>query len=490
MADDNSHPNRFGHWPERFCPLVAQQSFERSRAIDQDFHGHSVDGKRMYSSKPPRERAFLVGTEFSGAHEQWRAADSLEELALLADTTGLEVVGSTYQRLKQPFPKFLIGPGKVEEIAALQSELGYDLVVFDDELTPSQNRNLEEALHTPVIDRTTLILDIFASHARTHEGRIQVELAQYQYLLPRLRRQWTHLERQAGGGGGATGSGGGSGVVGLRGPGETQLELDRRLIGRRIALLERQIEAMHRQRELYRQRRRESGIPIVALVGYTNAGKSTLLNVLAGASVRAEDRLFATLDPTTRQVDLPAGTHILLTDTVGFIQKLPTQLIAAFRATLEEIREADLLLHVLDITHPNAAQQTQTVIETLTELGAEHMPMLTVLNKIDRMQGISEHEASTMASTLALPPDHIAISAARGWGLETLLQHIEQAVSEHMEPAIAFIPYQRNDLLALWHERGQIDEERFEAAGTYVTGRVPRTIASHLTGFLVRGAGS
>lgn len=442
----------------------------------------SVDGKRLYSTKPPRQRAFLVGAELTGGRSPWGAEDSLNELALLADTSGLAIVGSTYQRLKNPFPKHFIGPGKVQEIAALREELQYDIVVFDDELTPGQTRNIEEALQIPVIDRTTLILDIFASHARTHEGRIQVELAQYKYLLPRLRRQWTHLERQAGGGGGAAG-----GVVGLRGPGETQLEVDRRLISRRITWLEQQISEVHKQRELYRKRRRENGVPVVALVGYTNAGKSTLLNALTDAHVRAEDRLFATLDPTTRQVVQPGGQRFLLTDTVGFIQKLPTQLVAAFRATLEEIREADLLLHVLDITHPNASQQTQTVLETLKELGADQRPMLTVLNKVDMLDGVDEAEVGRLAADLQLPPDHIAVSAQREWGLATLLQRIEQALSEHMHAARAFIPYQRNDLLALWRQHGVVEEERYEADGTYVSGRMPSTLVGQLGKYLING---
>jgi GTP-binding protein HflX len=439
----------------------------------------------LYSTKPPRQRAFLVGAELTGGRSPWRAEDSLNELALLADTSGLEIVGSSYQRLKQPFPKHFIGPGKIQEIAALRSELTYDLVVFDDELTPGQTRNVEEALQTPVIDRTTLILDIFASHARTHEGRIQVELAQYKYLLPRLRRQWTHLERQAGGGGAAAG-----GVVGLRGPGETQLEVDRRLIGRRITWLEQQIDEVHKQRELYRKRRRENGVPIVALVGYTNAGKSTLLNALTDAHVRAEDRLFATLDPTTRQVAQLGTQQFLLTDTVGFIQKLPTQLVAAFRATLEEIREADLLLHVLDITHPNASQQTQTVLDTLKELGADQRPMLTVLNKVDLLDGMHETEVGRLATDLDLPEDHIAVSAQREWGLDTLLERIEQSLGEQMRPAQAFIPYQRNDLLSLWRRRGQVEEERYEAEGTFVTGRVPATLVVQLDKYLVNGAKS
>ncbi len=436
----------------------------------------------MHSTAAPRERAFLVGAELTGGRSAWHAEDSLQELELLADTAGLEVVGSMYQRLKQQFPKYFIGPGKVEEIAELREELKYDLVVFDDELTPAQTRNLEDTLKVQVLDRTGLILDIFATHARTHEGRIQVELAQYKYLLPRLRRQWLHLERQAGGGGAAAG-----GVVGLRGPGETQLELDRRMIGHRIALLERQIDEVHRHREQYRERRRKSGIPIVALVGYTNAGKSTLLNALSGAHVRAEDRLFATLDPTTRQIELPGGQQILLTDTVGFIQKLPTELVAAFRATLEEIREADLLLHVLDITHHNAAQQTDTVLDTLKELHASGRPMITVLNKVDLMEGVDEAVVGRLASELGLPNDYVAVSAQRGWGMEALLKRIEEMLGQRMATLEAFIPYKRNDLVALWHQRGVIDNERYDAEGTHIVGRVPSAIAAQIGAFRVDG---
>jgi GTP-binding protein HflX len=390
------------------------------------------------------------------------------------------VVGQAHQRLKQPFPRHYIGPGKVDEIAALKPELKYDVVIFDDELTPGQTRNLEETLKTQVLDRTNLILDIFASHARTREGRIQVELAQYKYLLPRLRRQWLHLERQGGSGGTSAG-----GVVGLRGPGETQLELDRRMIGQRISLLEKQIEEVHRHRELYRERRRQSGIPVVALVGYTNAGKSSLLNLLAGAEVLAEDMLFATLDPTTRQVTMPSGQPFLLTDTVGFIQKLPTQLVAAFRATLEEIREADLLLHVLDITHANASQQTDTVLNTLKELGADDRPILTVLNKIDLLEGMTEEQVGSIAGELGLPSDYVAVSALRGWGGETLLQRIEQMLGGGMERFTAHIPYRRNDLVAQWRQQGTIDEERYEADGTILIGTIPATLARQLAAFRV-----
>lgn len=410
----------------------------------------------------------------------WSAEDSLSELALLADTAGLEVIGQASQRLKQPFPRHFIGPGKLEEIGELKAELKYDLLVFDDELTPSQTRNIEDMLKTPVLDRTSLILDIFATHARTHEGRIQVELAQYNYLLPRLRRQWLHLERQAGGGGASAG-----GVVGLRGPGETQLELDQRMIGHRIALLEKQIDEVHKHRELYRERRRRNGIPVVAIVGYTNAGKSSLLNALAGADVLAEDKLFATLDPVTRQIALPGGRAILLTDTVGFIQKLPTQLVAAFRATLEEIREANLLLHVLDITHPNASQQTHTVMETLKELRADDRPMLTVLNKVDQLEGMDEEEVGHSAELLGLPAEYIAVSALRGWGLDTLRSRIEQGLAGQMEAASALIPYAQNQLVAQWHQLGTIEEERYEAEGTYLSGRVPAVLARQIAAYRV-----
>ncbi len=397
----------------------------------------------------------------------------MRELALLADTAGLEVVGQLAQRLDQPFPKFFIGPGKVKELAALLEQNRAGLVIFDDELSPSQTRNLEQELQIGVLDRTALILDIFAQHARTHEGRLQVELAQYQYLLPRLRRQWTHLERQAGTGGGTSAGG----VVGLRGPGETQLEIDRRLIDRRIAWLKTQLADVHRHRELYRNRRRQSGVPVVAVVGYTNAGKSTLLNALSGAEVYAADQLFATLDPTTRQITLPGGQAILLTDTVGFIQKLPTQLVAAFRATLEEINEADLLLHVVDLTHPNAEEHAQTVEKTLDELGVAKRPTLTVLNKVDLMEGVGPDEVGQLVSEMGLPSDFVAVSARSGWGLPHLLERIEQGLGASMVKLKVLIPYQRNDLVSLWRRRGVVDEEEFAAEGTQILGRIPRELA-------------
>ncbi|WP_416208468.1 GTPase HflX [Chloroflexus sp.] len=436
------------------------------------------DGKRLYPTAVPRRRALLVGAEIASMRSPWPVEDSLDELALLAQTAELEVVGRIFQRLPEPQPKFFIGPGKVKEVAALREQTQADLIVFDDELSPAQTRNLEEELQTQVIDRTGLILDIFARHARTHEGRLQVELAQYQYLLPRLRRQWTHLERQAGTGGTAAG-----GVVGLRGPGETQLEIDRRLIERRIAWLKDQLADVHRHRELYRQRRRQTGIPVIALVGYTNAGKSTLLNAMTGADVLAEDKLFATLDPTTRQVLLPGNIVALMTDTVGFIQKLPPQLVAAFRATLEEIEEADLLLHVVDVTHRNAQEHAQTVEQTLRELGVDHKPVLTVLNKIDLLAGATAEDVGQIAAEMGLPTDIVAVSAQRGWGLQTLGERIVMMLAQRMVRVDAYIPYQRNDLVALWRQRGVIEVEEFEGDGAHIVGRLPPALAPQFARF-------
>ncbi|HZG66555.1 MAG TPA: GTPase HflX [Herpetosiphonaceae bacterium] len=432
---------------------------------------HQTRGRQLINTAPEKPRAFLVGVEVFNEHSPWNAEDSLQELALLADTAGIEVIGSTYQKLSRPYPKHYIGPGKVQEIADRRAELPYDLVVFDDELTGSQTRNLEADLQVRVIDRTQLILDIFGQHAQTREGRLQVELAQHEYLLPRLRGQWGHLSRQT-----ATSSA--SGAIGVRGPGETQLETDRRLVGRRISLLKEQLEEVRRHRERYRERRRQSGIPVVSLVGYTNAGKSTVLNALSGAGVRAEDQLFATLDPTTRQVVLPSGRTILLTDTVGFIQRLPTALVASFRATLEEIQEADLLLHVLDITHPNAQEQSQTVLETLADLESDDKPVLTVLNKIDQLDGVTHEKNRQLAEELGLPADHIPISAEQGWGLNALRQRIDEALAGQMATLSVNLPYSRSDLVALWRQHGLIEDERYEPDGVHVAGKLPIQLLS------------
>ncbi|HYF65871.1 MAG TPA: GTPase HflX [Herpetosiphonaceae bacterium] len=438
--------------------------------------------RRMHQTATPQERALLVGAEIYANRDAWHVDDSLDELALLADTAGLEVVGTIAQKLDHPNPKTYIGPGKVREIAAMRSETPYDVIIFDDELSPSQARNLEEITGVKVIDRTSLILDIFAAHARTKEGSMQVELAQYEYLLPRLRRAWTHLERQSGGGGGGSGVG-----VGLRGPGETQLESDQRIIGKRIALLKELLVDVHRHRELYRQNRQSSGLPVISLVGYTNAGKSTLLNALSQGNVLAADQLFATLDPTTRKVNMPGGRLVLMTDTVGFIQRLPTALVAAFRATLEEIAEADLLLHVLDLTHPNAEEQAKTVLATLAELKVQDKPILTVFNKIDKLGEPSEADINQLVAELGIEAEPwVAISAQRGEGIAELQAKIEQMLAERMVAITAHIPYRDNELVALWHERGVIDSEEFGAEGTTVSGAVPRRYAHRYEQFRVK----
>lgn len=432
--------------------------------------------KQPHQTAPRRLRALLVGAEVYREHSPWSVEDSLDELGRLADTAGLETVGSVAQKLTSPFPKHYIGPGKVQEIRDLKNELEYDVVVFDDELTGSQTRNLEEDLQTRVIDRTQLILDIFAQHAATREGRLQVELAQHQYLLPRLRGQWGHLSRQ-------TAASAGGGAIGVRGPGETQLETDRRLVGRRIAYLKSQLEEVRDHRERYRERRRQSGIPVVSLVGYTNAGKSTLLNALSGATVKAENQLFATLDPTTRQVTLPSGRIILLTDTVGFIQRLPTSLVASFRATLEEIGEADLLLHVVDITHPNAEEQSNTVLETLADLNIDETPMLTVLNKIDRMEGVTHEENRQLAEIMKLPADQVPVSAEQGWGLTMLRDRIEAALGGKMTELYVILPYSRSDLIALWRQNGTLEQEEYTPDGVHLSGKLPIQLLSQFSAY-------
>jgi GTP-binding protein HflX len=333
------------------------------------------------------------------------------------------VVGTVTQNLDAPSPTYYIGRGKIEEIINLKEQTQYDTVIFDDELSPRQQRNLEQTLGVKVIDRSALILDIFARKARTHEGKLQVELAQHQYLLPRLVGQWRHLERLGGG-------------IGTRGPGEAQLETDRRLIHKRISLLQRKIENVRKHRSLYRGRRKQTGIPIVALVGYTNAGKSTLFNTLSKASVDVENKLFSTLDPVTRRLALPTGQQFLMTDTVGFIHKLPPSIIAAFRATLEELYEADLLLHIVDITHQNAANQCLTVQEILGELNLEEKPKFTVFNKLDlALRSEAELKAFSavpyMGEEVLLPTEELVfISAAKGWGVNDLMDKVAGHLSQ------------------------------------------------------------
>ena len=377
--------------------------------------------KRMKSTRPRLERAILVGVELKRRRGLWGLEESLTELAELARSARAIVVATVTQRMDRPTQTYL-GKGKLEELKGLLYAKRASTVICDDELTPTQQRNLEKELGgVKVIDRTALILDVFAQRARTKDGRLQVELAQHEYLLPRLAGQWTHLERLGGG-------------IGTRGPGETQIETDRRLVRQRIQKLKRDLEDVRRHRARYRARRIEMEVPVVSLVGYTNAGKSSLLNRLTKANVMAENLLFSTLDPITRRIKTPAGRDVLLTDTVGFIQKLPTAVVAAFRATLEEVQESTLVLHVLDIAHPNAAQMAAVVEGILKDLGIADKPRLVALNKADLLD--ENVDAETLSRALQLADGELGgvfTSAETGTGLDTLLREIDDALSAEDE---------------------------------------------------------
>lgn len=435
--------------------------------------------KSPQPTHPPRERAFLVGVELYQQKTILSLEDSLTELALLSDTSGLDVVGELTQKLDRPNVKTYIGPGKVEELKSLVEETLSQVIIFDDELSPRHQRELQEELgrNVKVLDRTALILDIFAQHAHTSEGMLQVELAQYEYYLPRLTGQWTHLERQAGGGGGRAGSTGG---VGLRGPGETQLEVDKRAIRKRISHLKKELEKVSAHRGRYRAQRKRSRIPTVALVGYTNAGKSTLLNRIAKSDVYVADQLFATLDPTTRRIELPGGYQALFTDTVGFIQKLPTTLVEAFHATLEEIVEADLLLHVVDISHPNALNQFEAVQQTLEELGAQHIPIVTALNKMDQLRDPEAAREAVRHFSKA-----ITISALKGTGIKDLLGVVQQELYETYAPIHVRLPYQQGALISLFHEVGQVERIEHERGGVVMQGRIPGRLLAQFNNWQV-----
>ena len=419
------------------------------------------------SNDGARDRAYLVGVEIAGQSHELALKDSLAELALLCDTAGVDVLGEVTQKLARPNVATYIGHGKVEELHALVEHAQADLVIFDDELSPRHQRELEEHLgpSVRVLDRTALVLDIFAQHAHSREGMLQVELAQYEYRLPRLTRAWTHLERQAGGGGGRAG---GVGGVGLRGPGETQLEVDRRKIRSRISHLKAELEKVRAQRTQHRAQRRRSYIPVVSLIGYTNAGKSTLLNRLAGAQVQVADKLFATLDPTTRRVALPEGDFALFTDTVGFIQKLPATLVAAFQATLEEISDADLLLHVVDISHPNALNQASVVNHTLGQIGAAHIPVLTVMNKVDRLR-----DPARANGILQNYPEALAISARLGTGIQELLQAVRAQLYESHVWTRVRLPYDQGALIALFHKFAEVEKIEHGRGSVLLEGKLP-----------------
>ncbi len=434
--------------------------------------------KQPESTARPIEKAFLVGVELHGIPSILSLEDFLAELEQLAETAGLEVVGVLTQRMDKPSPGTFIGSGKVEELKMLVEDTEANVIIFDNNLSPRHQRELEKVFNDrlQVMDRTALILDIFGQHAHTREGILQVELAHYEYRLPRLTRAWTHLARQAGGGGGRAGSVGG---VGLRGPGETQLEVDRRQINRRIVILKEEIEKIREHRARHRQMRKRSKTPVVALVGYTNAGKSTLLNKLAHSDVLVADQLFATLDPTTRRIILPDKKIILLTDTVGFIQKLPTQLVAAFRATLEEISEADLLLHVIDITHPNAKEQAMAVIETLKEIKAHHIPVINVLNKIDLLR--VGNQANDLLHGF---PEAVAISASKGDGLKQLLERMDEVLYQTYLFVSLKLPYSQGQLISLFHENGQVESIKYGEKGVDLKGRLPVRLLARYQEFI------
>jgi len=420
-----------------------------------------------------REKAIMVGVRIgTETHQGLSLDESLQELELLAETAGIDVLGSITQNLASPNPRTYIGTGKLEELKLLAEELDADTILFDEELSPRHQRELEKEFNRniKVLDRTALILDIFAQHADTREGMLQVELAQYKYRLPRLTRAWTHLARQTGGASGRSGSVGG---VGLRGPGETQLEVDRREINKRIDKLEDELEKVRQHRHRYRQQRRKTNIPVVALVGYTNAGKSTLLNSLTDAGIYVADQLFATLDPTTRQLELPTGETVLMTDTVGFIQKLPTDLVAAFQATLEEITEADLLLHVIDGSHENAELQRKTVLETLEAIGAGEIPILTVYNKIDLLNAEDLQELKQTAE-----PTARFISATERDGFAGLIEAIAAGVVQGFEHVSVLLPYEMGRLVSLFHEKGHVEKLEHEEAGVRITGLLPVQLLS------------
>lgn len=442
-----------------------------------------------FPTSPPTERAYLVGVELKKKPNAFAIEDSMNELERLAETDGLSVVGQAIQKVERLNPATMIGKGKLHEIVEQREELQYDVLIFNDELAPNQQREIENAFDgadIKVLDRTALILDIFAQHARTREGSLQVELAQYEYRLPRLTRMWTHLGRQTGG---ATGRGG-SGGVGLRGPGERQLELDRREIRARIAHLKNEIERVRKQRGEQRRKRKREGLPVISIVGYTNAGKSTLLNALTNSDVYVADQLFATLDPTTRRVKLPSGQEVLFSDTVGFIEKLPTQLIAAFRATLEEINESNVLLHVVDITHPNAAEQVSAVEETLEELGAADKPIVMALNKVDDIELPKnnlggEATARFVGQWLEEYPEAIPISARQPLGLDALLEQVETTLGLQWVATRVRIPYSAADLVNLFHRKGIVERQEYSPRGTLLEGKLPQALAREFEAYRV-----
>jgi GTP-binding protein HflX len=417
---------------------------------------------RMVELKRPAERAFLIAVD-TGQEKGWTAEESLTELANLAATAGAQVVGAEWQNRRHVDPNWYVGKGKAEELVHARSETGLTLLVADDELSPNQQRALESLLGVKVLDRSGLILDIFAQHARTHEGRLQVELAQLEYQLPRLTRLWTHLSRTQGG-------------IGSRGPGETQLETDRRIIRVKIKKLRERLDNVRRQRDTAARARDRRLVPTVAIVGYTNAGKSSMLNALVGAEAAfADDKLFVTLDPTSRMVKLGDGQSVVVTDTVGFIHKLPHQLVDAFRATLEEVNRADILLEVVDVADRHAREHRQTVQQVLDELGAGEKPRLLVYNKADLVDP-SAQDGDVPAPTIA---GSVLVSATTGYGMDVLRTRLSTLLADLWEEIDVKLPYSEGELLSRVRERGTVDIG-YRARDVRVRGRVAPSLASEL----------
>ena len=439
---------------------------------------NSTSLKALVETRKTRpERVFLVGAEFKSRNGV-DPRDSLSELGELAATAGGEVISDGLQKLEAPAPATFIGKGKAEEFAAFCRRNDVDTVIFDDELSPAQSRNLEKIFNCKVLDRTALILDIFAQRARTREGKLQIELAQLQHLLPRLTRFWGHLSRQSGG-------------IGMRGgEGETQLETDRRRVQDRIARISRELELVRRQRGLQRSARQRGHWPLASIVGYTNAGKSTLLNALTGADVLVKDILFATLDPTTRRLRLPTNQNVLLTDTVGFIRKLPHGLVEAFKATLEEVVQADLLLHVVDLSHPQAEEQIQAVNAVLAEIGAGEKPTIMVFNKMDRFNG---HAAGTgtvgvLNRLLEKHPHAVSISAATGEGLPILLAELGTQLRPKREFLELRVPHEQAAVIARLHAVGQIISRSYRGPAARFKARIPPRHHDEFAPYIVRQA--